>query len=192
MATAMRRLARRLFTFCSVLSLLLCVATCVLWVRSYRLSEWIAWRCAGGARSVRSARGSVEVALLLADWSKYPSEFHGPKYQRDVVRPAFNYLLLLGGSWDDRDFNGQWLGFEWHHKRNRRQGVLHGLAVVPFWFLVMATAAPPVAWIRHRLRSRVHGRRRSELGLCASCGYDMRATPQRCPECGALSRQGAG
>ena len=32
----MRRLARRLFTLCSAVSLLLCVAVCVLWVRSYR------------------------------------------------------------------------------------------------------------------------------------------------------------
>src|SRR5688500_3518894 len=31
----MRRLARWLFTLCSALSLLLCVAVCVLWVRSY-------------------------------------------------------------------------------------------------------------------------------------------------------------
>src|SRR5687767_9569802 len=32
----MRRLARRLFTLCSAVSLLLCVAAYVLWVRSYR------------------------------------------------------------------------------------------------------------------------------------------------------------
>ena len=40
----MRRLARRLFTLCSALSLLMCVAVCVLWLRSYEVDvfNWYA------------------------------------------------------------------------------------------------------------------------------------------------------
>jgi hypothetical protein len=54
------------------------------------------------------------------------------------------------------------------------------VVVVPLWtWLVMATPLPAVGIVRH-LRTR----RRRALGLCQVCGYDLRASPTRCPECG--------
>jgi hypothetical protein len=58
-----------------------------------------------------------------------------------------------------------------------------GIAV-PFWLLAVLFAMPPaVRWMPGGRR-----RRRLAAGLCTSCGYDCRATPERCPECGAAPR----
>lgn len=53
--------------------------------------------------------------------------------------------------------------------------------VVPLWPIVTLSALLPARWFLSARRRRATSR----LGLCPRCGYDLRATPDRCPECGA-------
>ncbi len=52
--------------------------------------------------------------------------------------------------------------------------------VVPYWILAFALAILPFIFFR----SRMLRRRRRRMGLCIGCGYDIRASAGRCPECG--------
>jgi hypothetical protein len=54
------------------------------------------------------------------------------------------------------------------------------VVAVPHWFLAAACAGS--AWMCVAPVRRRH--RRLRRGLCPACAYDLRATPERCPECG--------
>jgi hypothetical protein len=56
----------------------------------------------------------------------------------------------------------------------------------PAWFLVAVSLPLPV-WRAVTTIKASRLRRRAASGQCLKCGYDLRATPGRCPECGAIA-----
>jgi hypothetical protein len=88
------------------------------------------------------------------------------------------------------------INLNWEKNAWRRMGFLaqsserRGMSVVtavhrlgaPFWFIALPLgllAAVPMGRVVRRSRRR-------KLGLCSKSGYDIRTTPERCPECGTV------
>src|SRR5256885_17947 len=61
----------------------------------------------------------------------------------------------------------------------------YGAVEIPWWSLLLLFSPPPALWLL--ARRRIRSRRRD--GLCPACGYDLRATPDACPECGQTARR---
>ncbi len=72
----------------------------------------------------------------------------------------------------------------WKHYTGRQvrsgQNPVRASNKLPLWLPVLMFAIAP-AW---PLSSRYRRRKRKKLGLCLKCGYDLRESKDRCPECG--------
>ena len=80
-----------------------------------------------------------------------------------------------------------WQGWVIRYADGRYTAMVWGTADVftqriafPHWLLMAVLSVPFLLSFRGPWRRC----RRRKLGLCLACGYDLRASPDRCPECG--------
>ena len=59
----------------------------------------------------------------------------------------------------------------------------YALLAVPYWLLLLTAATPATIAIARARRARS----RATSGRCVACGYDLRESHDRCPECGAAN-----
>jgi len=203
-------MTRRLLNLLTLLSLLLCVALSVLWLRSSRVIDRLVWSAVAGPEETRrsyiaSGRGAVWFGrdrivrpmtlarrLAAAAQSTPARERHWERSTdpRDNVRPAaLSDDLRKWVGFPSDESEGAWLGFV-HGEDTEESDVpllpaacYRSYTAIPYWMPLTAAACLPAARLVHR-SFRGLRRRLRRAGHCPSCGYDLRATPDRCPECG--------
>jgi hypothetical protein len=163
---------------------LLSVAAALLWVRSYWKMDQIG--CYGPARSVVccSWGGVLEFTIAptyigsrpyspppkATQWSYMTerlSDFGGPAFK--IAR--YRQLAWLGFAYSPNYLIGNYLGLYYSGYR----------VYVPHCFIILLILSP-------LLLNLAKQRKRRHLlaaGRCPNCEYDLRASKQRCPECGS-------
>jgi hypothetical protein len=122
------------------------------------------------AMTVMSA---VLCVAATAEWFAHPAGEHwhitvdsaspqGPPTQN-------NWELILSGG----------ASFSWYSNRWTRWTIRQ--LTVPYWAVVVASSVAPGLWLTLKKREA-----KNSAGRCKVCGYDLRATPDRCPECGTV------
>ncbi|HWE96831.1 MAG TPA: hypothetical protein VG269_22920 [Tepidisphaeraceae bacterium] len=171
----------RPFTYVCALSLLACVAVIVLWVHSYRRCDLLIQQKGPGDRFAVTS----EFGIFVFEWEDR---------QEHAIKPGWVYFdSRLPRRWGRP---GAILGFAVFRGSNRHYLLLPRTALrgvsIPHWFVAGISGVLPALWLARHRRERL-ARARSAGGLCAACGYDLRASEGRCPECGVdpASRAGA-
>jgi hypothetical protein len=204
----MKRHFKHVFTFLSAVSLLLCVVVCVLWARSYWVSDNIICKVQSTwvAQSNRGQLDFIRVPKVYPwkiSWQpEMASHLQARPWWASLDKPM-TYI-----KWDAYSKNRKSAfpdvvtadvnigGFVWFVTSDAMvviqprttPGILHDIPPatfqstarwnlsVPHWFAAGLFALMPlVKFIRHR---------RHAPGHCPRCGYDLHASPERCPECG--------
>jgi hypothetical protein len=194
-----RRLARYILNALTIASLLLCAASVVLWVRSHWLLEFVEWHAidrTGGTVRVVSIGARAQSGLAGIGWQR--DSWTGPSQKEtdDVAAVPWQNgftkrALPATGKWPEAHSIWNRAGFYYYsgHRPRLASGADRNVVaegegayfLFPFWApAIAAFVLPSVRTLR-----RISEARGDEL-LCAHCGYDLRATPDRCPECGAV------
>jgi len=192
----MRRAGRIIYNGAMVVSLLLSLLTVGVWVRSYWVSDFLFWyewpddRSCLRVNAMGSSRGGLQLTFDETQGRSWllVNEGHFHHLSPDAVSyPQFRSVEFSSLTLTYSRYAA--LGFEWvpeakgESTMSPQQSYTVSSLTLPLYFPCLLFALLPAHYfLRVRGRRRVAGRR--ARGCCVICGYDLRASAGRCPECG--------
>ena len=154
-------------------SLVSAVLLGLLWVRSYFMIDFYGWAAPAGPRSVGVNAGAVNLV-----WWTHPPD------GSVVIPPTIGYRATRNtGARSNIPPTWSFAGFRYTH-RSFSGPTLRAIRV-PLYFPLVLLLVVPLLHVRRSLR------RPPGPTACKTCGYDLRATPERCPECGTAALPGS-
>jgi hypothetical protein len=196
-----RWIGRKILNGLNVLSLVLCVGIVALWVRSHWVTydlqytglhhgnHIVALRFNGGRglgfavwRTIELKPQSVDAYLA---WDDDRNARWGWRFKSSEAIPYSSMRRAIVSTlwtWDHAFGDGR-LGKREPDIYIQRDRLRH--AIFPLWAPVALFATGPLIRGVRLWRARRH-----RTGHCDHCGYDLRATPDRCPECGTIPTKG--
>jgi len=169
----MKEWFRRIFSILAAGSVLLCAATIVLWVTTLRSTRY--FELSPGHHLISMHAGSGQV-----DCSYFPSI--DSRMRWSGWSGSSSEARRIAGVNDRHRQQAWWFGFDWDTNTDLRPGLGRPHIIVSDWLLCLVSMLPAVPWLVQN-RKRV----RATAACCRHCGYDLRATPDRCPECGLVA-----
>jgi len=185
----MKRWRRWLLNLLAGLSLILFLAAAGLWARSYSNVEDLVYLGRHGGSGVHVSRDRLAFVFenLMSSNPDFGYSFSTPIPGPDFANPpsgshtlwnrmGFRFAQGIRPRSSSPQFINLPTGLSWPPV------VSYTAFALPIWFLLLILALLPF-W-NFVLPIVLDFRRPS--GCCANCCYDLRATPDRCPECGAV------
>jgi hypothetical protein len=156
----------RLLVLAADACVILLIAALAVWVRSYHYADTVDILRSADGQTVSLDSRSGRLTLTTAPFrTSYGVSGRDTRWSCEWLRdPAPRARFRISG-WER--LPGGW--------------ALH----VPYWAVVLLLTFP-TAW---RMSAYLRRARDARNNLCPACGYDLRASPDRCPECGTISTQ---
>ena len=174
---------RRLFNLATAVSLVVCASV---------FAEWVVDRNTTVSRELDCGVGRYVWGVYLAGGEVFCARF---ETRTPVGHPSISFrrdhgwslaLYCMAVLYERNGPLGRLHGFgagSWSGRPAHELFAAARVVMFPSWLAIAVFAVAPTIWswrfIKETRRRRIEGAAR-----CATCGYDLRATPDRCPECG--------